>query len=148
MTQQFAVMIDQCDIILSTGGISLGETDFIENIIMNHLSTKSQLHFGRLHMKPGKPTTFFTIPKASNENDNNSKNNQRCCLWFAMPGNPVSNYVCTHLLVLPALHLLIHGIPKDCPVRESINTSIDKADRKSTRLNSSHLDLSRMPSSA
>ena len=30
MTQQFAAMIDQCDIILSNGGtsISLGETDF------------------------------------------------------------------------------------------------------------------------
>ena len=77
MTQQFAAMIDQCDIILSTGGISLGETDFIENIITNHLSTKSQLHSGRLHMKPGNPTTFFTIPKASIENDNNSKSNQR-----------------------------------------------------------------------
>ena len=37
ITQQFVAAIDHCDIILSTGGISLGETDFIENIVMNQL---------------------------------------------------------------------------------------------------------------
>ena len=44
-----------------------------------------------------------------------------------MPGNSVSNYVCTHLHVLPVLHLLIHGIPKDLPVRKTIDTSVDEA---------------------
>ena len=62
-TKDFKGAIEKCDIVISSAGINLGETDFIENIIMNHLPTTCKLHFGRLHMKPGKPTSFFTIPK-------------------------------------------------------------------------------------
>ena len=42
-------------------------------------------------------------------------------------------------------HVVCHGIPNDKPLREGDIVNID---RKSTRLNSSHLRLSRMPSSA
>ena len=112
-TKQFEASIKKCDIIISTGGISLGETDFIEKLLMNHVGKASNLHFGRLHMKPGKPTSFFTMSKGRKDDD------KRCCLWFALPGNPVSNFVCTQLLVFPALHLFINGIPENCPVQES-----------------------------
>jgi hypothetical protein len=56
------------------------------------------LHFGRLNMKPGKPTTFVTIAKG-----------RASKLIFAMPGNPVSAFVCTQLLVRPCLDLLFEG---------------------------------------
>ena len=46
------------------------------------------VHFGRLYMKPGKPTTFATAKEK---------------LLFGLPGNPVSSLVTFNLLVLPAL---------------------------------------------
>jgi molybdopterin molybdotransferase len=86
-----------CDVIITTGGISVGETDRIE-AILTRLGT---LHFGRLHMKPGKPTTLVTIPASADATPT---------LVWAMPGNPVSAYTCTQLLVRPCMYLLYHGM--------------------------------------
>jgi hypothetical protein len=69
----------------------------MEHVLVDQLDGK--ILFGRLHMKPGKPTTFATI----------SKPGRPTRLFFAMPGNPVSAVVCTHLLVKPCLDLLHHG---------------------------------------
>ena len=87
----------KCDVILTTGGISMGETDIVERVLIEHC--KGTLHFGRMHMKPGKPTTFVTVPDGS----------QGTKFVFAMPGNPVSGTVCTQLLVKPCLDLLMKG---------------------------------------
>ena len=65
-----------CDVILTTGGISVGESDRMEQVLVQEL--QGRLHFGRLHMKPGKPTTFVTLP------------NSKQTLVFALPGNPLS----------------------------------------------------------
>ena len=65
----------------------------MEQVLVHKL--KGHLHFGRLNMKPGKPTTFITVPT-----DNGDR------LVFAMPGNPASAIVCTHLLVRPCLELM------------------------------------------
>jgi hypothetical protein len=77
------------------------------------------LHFGRLHMKPGKPTTFLTLPV-------NKKNNQRHrdTLVFCLPGNPVSAYVCAHLLVQPCLDLLCRGLPTTSSLSSLSATSL------------------------
>jgi len=91
-----------CDVILTTGGISMGETDIVEHVLIERL--RGRLHFGRLHMKPGKPTTFVTLPPNTTTNTTNPPR-----LVFALPGNPVSAVVCTHLLVLPCLQLLTDG---------------------------------------
>lgn len=57
----------------------------------------AQIHFGRVFMKPGKPSTFATIPADP------SKSTARTKLIFALPGNPVSCLVAFHLLVKPSL---------------------------------------------
>ena len=92
--------LDRCDIIITTGGISMGETDIVERVLVHKLG--GTLHFGRMHMKPGKPTTFVTIPCEVN-GDKSVK------LVFAQPGNPCSAVVCTRLLVGPCLDLLFQG---------------------------------------
>jgi len=96
--------ITTCDFIITTGGISVGETDIVEQVLMEQLH--GQLHFGRLNMKPGKPTTFITIPR-NNDTNNNSDSISNSTLVdrlvFCMPGNPVSAAVCTHLLVRPCM---------------------------------------------
>jgi molybdopterin molybdotransferase len=93
MTAAIEAALQDCDVIITTGGISMGETDVVEHVLVECL--KGHLHFGRMHMKPGKPTTFVTIPSTKGTR-----------LVFAMPGNPVSAVVCTQLLVRPCLDLL------------------------------------------
>ena len=99
-----ALWSDGIDILISTGGISMGEKDNMEQVFVEGLGGK--VHFGRMNMKPGKPTTFITIEKESNDG-----NGTMCRkLIFALPGNPVSASVCTELLVRPCLDMLYHGI--------------------------------------
>lgn len=105
MTSTIRNALETCDIIVTTGGISMGETDIVEDVLVKRLG--GTLHFGRLNMKPGKPTTFVTIPT--------SGNNKRTCLVFALPGNPVSATVCAQLVVRPAVNMLLQyrseGVP-------------------------------------
>ncbi|KAI9298035.1 Molybdopterin binding protein [Neoconidiobolus thromboides FSU 785] len=82
--------IEQVDIIITSGAVSMGEKDYIKPILNNH--PNFDLKFGRLFMKPGKPATFATYKKEK--------------LIFALPGNPVSAMVTFQLLVLPALNYL------------------------------------------
>lgn len=89
------------DVLISTGGISMGEKDIMERVFVEGMG--GNVHFGRLDMKPGKPTTFITIDRDSTEWQSRK-------LVFALPGNPVSASVCTELLVRPCLHLLHHGV--------------------------------------
>jgi molybdenum cofactor synthesis domain-containing protein len=44
--------LDTCDVIITTGGISMGETDIVEHVLVEKCG--GTLHFGRMHMKPGK----------------------------------------------------------------------------------------------
>eukprot|EP00977_Amphora_coffeiformis_P003334 scaffold620_cov169-Amphora_coffeaeformis.AAC.4 len=95
--------LEICEVIVTTGGISMGESDIVEQVLVQELG--GTLHFGRIHMKPGKPSTFVTIPRAAT---NLSSSSTR--FVFALPGNPVSGVVCAHLLVRPCLQLLYEGI--------------------------------------
>eukprot|EP01052_Picozoa_sp_SAG31_P021504 SAG31_NODE_1667_length_7578_cov_4.345233_2_plen_739_part_00 len=91
--------IADCDVVITTGGVSMGEADLLKQL----LAERGTIHFGRLNMKPGKPTTFATVPREGGRSP---------CLIFSMPGNPVSCMVCTLLLVAPALKRLA-GHPSD-----------------------------------
>eukprot|EP00494_Astrolonche_serrata_P030048 UN30315 len=73
----------------------MGTYDFMKTI----LKEMGTIHFGRMKMKPGKPTTFATIPR----------NNQNNLLIFSLPGNPVSCYVTANLLIIPTLKTLCSG---------------------------------------
>jgi len=48
----------EADIIITTGGVSMGEKDLLKQIIQTDFDAK--IHFGRINLKPGKPTTFAT----------------------------------------------------------------------------------------
>lgn len=73
--------LDKADIIILSGGVSMGEFDFVGTAI-NELEFKT--HFNRIAIKPGKPTTFA------------SKNNK---IIFGLPGNPVAVYLTFNLFV-------------------------------------------------
>ncbi|CAK4080941.1 unnamed protein product [Aphanomyces euteiches] len=90
------------DVLITSGGVSMGEHDLVKPL----LKELGKIHFGRIHMKPGKPTTFATV-----QVENIPK------LVFALPGNPVSCLVTACLLVQPALKRLSgHDVATSAPV--------------------------------
>ncbi len=85
------------DVVVTTGGVSMGELDLLKPTIERSLG--GTIHFGRVAMKPGKPTTFATVSVKNNEGERAPK------VIFSLPGNPASAIVTLHLFVLPSLHL-------------------------------------------
>ncbi|KAJ4864567.1 putative molybdopterin binding domain-containing protein [Trichoderma breve] len=86
----------EADVLITTGGVSMGELDLLKPTIERSLG--GTIHFGRVAMKPGKPSTFATIPVKDNAGNRISK------VIFSLPGNPASALVTFHLFVLPSLH--------------------------------------------
>ena len=76
---------DLADITLSSGGVSMGEKDLLKPSL---ISIGAEIHFGRIEMKPGKPTTFATLKDKS---------------FLGLPGNPVSCLVCFQLFCVPLM---------------------------------------------
>ena len=74
---EIAVADALCDALITSGGASVGDRDFVKQTIE---SLGGKIYFRRLAMKPGKPTMFATIPRATGPP----------LLVFALPGNPVS----------------------------------------------------------
>ncbi|CAG1961932.1 unnamed protein product [Fusarium graminearum] len=88
----------RADLLITTGGVSMGELDLLKPTIERSLG--GTIHFGRVAMKPGKPTTFATVPVKDNAGQRVIK------AIFSLPGNPASALVTFHLFVLPSLHKL------------------------------------------
>jgi gephyrin len=86
----------------------MGELDLLKPTIERSLG--GTIHFGRVNMKPGKPTTFATLPFKANDGTRATKT------IFSLPGNPASAVVTFHLFVLPSLHqqsgIKPAGLPK------------------------------------
>ncbi|KAI6382064.1 hypothetical protein MCOR25_000941 [Pyricularia grisea] len=110
------------DVVITTGGVSMGELDLLKPTIERSLG--GTIHFGRVSMKPGKPTTFATVPVKDDSGERVQK------VIFSLPGNPASALVTFHIFVLPSLHhlsgLQTAGLPK-IPVTLAHDFPLDKA---------------------
>lgn len=95
------------DVVITTGGVSMGELDLLKPTIERQLG--GTIHFGRVSMKPGKPTTFATIPFKNSDGERVTK------VIFSLPGNPASAVVTYYLFVLPALHKIAGITPTGLP---------------------------------
>lgn len=83
--------IEKNDVVIITGGASVGEHDYIPEILSKENMT---LHFDKLAIQPGKPVSF------------SSRNGKYC---FGLSGNPVSSFLQFELLVKPFIyHLMGH----------------------------------------
>jgi len=80
--------IANADIIISSGGVSVGDYDYVEQIIE---SLEGKIHIRSVGMKPGKPLTVATFPT------------QNSCLYFGLPGNPAAVLVTFWRFVQPAM---------------------------------------------
>ena len=90
LKKAIANAIESADIVLSTGGVSVGDYDYVDRILTELGGT---MHIRSVAVKPGKPLTVATF----------KENN---CLYFGIPGNPVSALVSCWRFVRPALKKL------------------------------------------
>ncbi|KAJ2005329.1 hypothetical protein GGI04_002295 [Coemansia thaxteri] len=112
LTQALAQALRSCHVVITTGGASMGDRDWLKPVIEQRL--RGRVVFGRVAMKPAKPTTFAVVP-ADLAADLAAADSApaRNCLLFALPGNPVSALVAFHVLVAPAIRKLAgHNVPR------------------------------------
>ncbi len=83
--------LSDCDVVLSSGGVSVGEEDHIKTAV----ELEGSLRTWKVAIKPGKPLAFGSVGQA---------------WFFGLPGNPVSSFV-TFLLVVRPFLLACAGVP-------------------------------------
>ncbi|MFD2164909.1 gephyrin-like molybdotransferase Glp [Thalassotalea euphylliae] len=86
--QAFQDANEQADVLITSGGVSVGEADFTKDV----LEKLGDIGFWKIAMKPGKPFAFGRLSKA---------------MFFGLPGNPVSALVTFYQLVLPNLYAML-----------------------------------------
>lgn len=80
LKQAIADAVTQADVVLSSGGVSVGDYDYVEQILE---SLGGKIHVRAVATKPGKPLTVATF----------GNNDTRPVLYFGLPGNPVAALV-------------------------------------------------------
>ncbi|MDP2781835.1 gephyrin-like molybdotransferase Glp [Devosia sp.] len=89
-----AILADEPDVLITTGGASVGDHDFVQEILLELGVT---LDFWKINMRPGKPLMFGTVGKT---------------LVFGLPGNPVSAMVTAIVFIKPALRAWLGLAPQ------------------------------------
>ncbi|WP_336946297.1 molybdopterin molybdotransferase MoeA [Asaia sp. HN010] len=85
-TDRLAALLDQHDVLVLSGGVSMGQFDFVPQALVA-LGVRNIFH--KVAQRPGKPFWFGLSPKGQPV--------------FALPGNPVSALACCSRHVVPAL---------------------------------------------
>ncbi len=91
-TERAILKMAKADIIVTTGGASVGDHDFIQQALKN---TGVKIDFWKIALRPGKPFMY------------GRKGRQQV---LGLPGNPVSALVCARLFLKPLLDCL-QGLP-------------------------------------
>ena len=93
--ESIAGLHDRNDVVVLTGGVSMGKYDFVPGVL-ERLGV--ELVFHRIEQRPGRPM-WFGVSQASRP-------------VFALPGNPVSTLVCLIRYVVPALWKAMGAAPE------------------------------------
>jgi molybdopterin molybdotransferase len=80
-----------CDAVISTGGVSVGDADFVKSVLADLVGDSARSM--QVAIRPGKPFAFAVDPSSG-------------VPFFGLAGNPVSTLVGFELFVRPALRLL------------------------------------------
>ena len=114
---------DHHDLILTSGGVSVGEEDHIKPAV-EQLGT---LDLWQIAMKPGKPFAHGTVRRDAGA----GADADRPCHFIGLPGNPVSSFITFLLLVRPFL-LRLQGATEVAPkaIELPAHFTLAKADRR------------------
>ncbi len=92
----------QADVVLTNGGVSVGDYDFVKDVLQE---MGAELVFWRVKQKPGKPMAFWAL---------GSKR------IVGLPGNPVSSMVCTEEYIRPMIRRMMGHALLYRPVRTAV----------------------------
>ncbi|KTB56182.1 molybdenum cofactor biosynthesis protein MoaA [Pseudomonas fluorescens] len=95
----------ECDLLLTTGGVSVGEEDHLKQAIQ----ALGKVEFWRLAIQPGKPLAFGQVAGKP---------------WVGLPGNPTAALVTTLIVVRPFL-LRAQGAERVLPVPVSVPAAFE-----------------------
>ncbi|MBE9165669.1 gephyrin-like molybdotransferase Glp [Tychonema sp. LEGE 06208] len=98
LQKAIAQAVSTADVVLSTGGVSVGDYDYVEKILAD---LGGKIHIQAVAIKPGKPLTVAAFKRDETKSDAPISSSD--CLYFGLPGNPVSALVCCWRFVVPAL---------------------------------------------
>jgi molybdopterin molybdotransferase len=101
-----------CDLILTSAGVSVGEYDFVRDVLRD---LGADMKFWRVRMRPGAPLGFGILHGTP---------------WIGLPGNPVSTMVTFELFARPAIrklrgHSRLFRRPIDVAVEEPVTTGVE-----------------------
>jgi len=99
MESSLKQLLEDYDVLILTGGVSKGKYDFLPQVLTS-LGVKK--HFHKIQQRPGKPFWFGT-----------STNNKQI---FALPGNPVSSFVCLYAYIKKWLQFSLGIEEENCKV--------------------------------
>jgi molybdopterin molybdotransferase len=88
LRQALLDLANDCDVVVSTGGVSAGDTDWIRPLV----AELGAVDFWKLFLRPGRPFAFGSIGDG--------------VPFFGLPGNPVAAAVTALQLLWPSLQLL------------------------------------------
>jgi molybdopterin molybdotransferase len=87
----------RCDVLLTSGAVSVGDYDFVKTAIERLAATRGgQYNWQQVAIKPAKPLAFATI-----------HNGDRDVAIFGLPGNPVSSHVSFEVFARPVLRAMM-----------------------------------------
>lgn len=113
--------VDGVDVLVSTGGASMGERDLLKRIL---LGLAFRLDFWRARVRPGSPLSFGHLRRDAGD-----------IPVFGLPGNPASAFVTFHVFVVPYLRAML-GSPR--PAGTAVTALTDAALGSPPRLTQFH----------
>ncbi|WP_440465009.1 molybdopterin molybdotransferase MoeA [Psychrobacter sp. ASPA161_6] len=109
--------MQDCDVLISTAGVSVGDYDFLTTVI----EQLGQINHYKVAMKPGKPFVFGEL----------NKDTAKPVLYFGLPGNPLSTVVGALQFVIPALWQMSGADLAERPMQLSVKATLTNDIRKS-----------------
>lgn len=110
LKQAFIEAASKADVLISSGGVSVGEADFTKQIMQE----LGDVGFWKIAMRPGRPMAFGVLKPVAR------KSPARKTLFFGLPGNPVAVMVTFYQFVRAALLQLNGANQTEPPLMQAI----------------------------
>ena len=110
LKQAFIEAASKADVLISSGGVSVGEADFTKQIMQE----LGDVGFWQIAMRPGRPMAFGILKPVA------GKSPARKTLFFGLPGNPVAVMVTFYQFVRAALLQLNGANQTEPPLTQAI----------------------------
>ena len=111
LKKAFIEAATKADVLISSGGVSVGEADYTKQIMQE----LGDVGFWKIAMRPGRPMAFGVLKAIAD------KSPSRKTLFFGLPGNPVAVMVTFYQFVRSALLQLNGANQTEPPITQAIS---------------------------